>query len=103
MSYISLSYVDLMLASLLIFINGALSVAFKLGIERHLAINALRMVAQLSAIGFVLKFIFAQTSPLWTLALAVVMVGFAGAAKLERASPARFLAGGHMVWEQRPC
>ena len=78
MSYIPLSYFDLAAASLLIFINGALSLAFRLGIERTLAINTVRMVAQLSAIGFVLKFIFAQTSPLWTLALALIMVAFAG-------------------------
>lgn len=78
MSYVELSYWDLVLAASLILINGAISVAFKVGIERTLVIATLRMSVQLGAIGFVLKFIFAQTSPLWTLALALVMVLIAG-------------------------
>lgn len=76
--YVALSYWDLVLAALLILINGALSLAFRLGIERTLFVAALRMSVQLMAIGFVLKFIFAQTSPLWTALLALVMILVAG-------------------------
>jgi hypothetical protein len=36
------------------------------------------MVVQLAAVGLVLKLVFAQSSPLWTLAIAVVMVAVAG-------------------------
>ena len=36
------------------------------------------MAVQLAAVGFVLKFVFAQTSPLWTLLVALVMVLVAG-------------------------
>jgi len=82
--YIELSYFDLVLAAALILINGLLSVAFRLGLERTLALNAARMVVQLGAIGFVLKFIFAQTSPLWTLGLGLCMVLFAGREAVAR-------------------
>lgn len=77
-SYVALSYWDLALAATLILINGALSIVFRLGIERTLFIAAIRMTIQLMAIGFVLKFIFAQTSPWWTAALALIMIMVAG-------------------------
>ncbi|MGI9386296.1 MAG: ABC transporter permease, partial [Methyloligellaceae bacterium] len=77
-TYVALSYWDLVLAALLIIINGALSIFYRLGIERQLLIATLRMCVQLGAIGFVLKFIFAQTSPLWTLGLALIMILLAG-------------------------
>jgi len=82
--YVVLTYWDLALAAVLILINGAMSLAFQLGIERTLLIAAARMTVQLMAIGFVLKFIFAQTSPLWTLALALVMVLLAGREAMAR-------------------
>ena len=78
MSYIQLSYWDLAFASIFLLINGAVSLFFKLGIERTLLLNGVRMVVQLGAIGFVLKFIFAQTSPVWTFGLAMVMILVAG-------------------------
>ena len=84
MTFVSLSIVDLVLAAVLILLNGALSLAFGLGLERRLAFTTVRMVVQLAAIGFVLKFIFQQSSPLWTLMLAVVMVGVAGHELLAR-------------------
>jgi len=86
MSYIQLSYWDLAFASIFLLINGAVSLVFKLGIERTLLLNGLRMVVQLGAIGFVLKFIFAQTSPFWTLALAMVMILVAGREVMARQS-----------------
>ena len=78
MSYVSLSYWDLLAAAALILFNGLVSLGFNLGLERVLTINSLRMVLQLGLIGFVLKFIFAQTSPLWTAGIALVMVLVAG-------------------------
>ncbi len=44
MDYISLTWVDLALAACLIFINGGLSLALGLGLERTLFINTVRMV-----------------------------------------------------------
>jgi putative ABC transport system permease protein len=49
---------ELALAALLVLVNAALSVAFSLGIHRSILIAALRMVAQLLLVGFVLGFIF---------------------------------------------
>jgi len=77
-TYVALSYWDMALAATLILINGGLSIVFRLGVERTLFVAALRMTVQLMAIGFVLKFIFAQTSPAWTAALALIMVLVAG-------------------------
>ncbi|MCF6199787.1 MAG: iron export ABC transporter permease subunit FetB [Hyphomicrobiaceae bacterium] len=78
MNYISLSYWDLALASVLILANGMISIWFRLGLEKTLLINTTRMLVQLSLIGFVLKFIFVQTSPWWTIGLALIMVAVAG-------------------------
>ena len=78
MSTIELSNLDLVLAALLLVINGAISLAFGMRLEARLAIAAVRMAVQLAAVGFVLKLVFAQTSPLWTLLVAVVMVLVAG-------------------------
>jgi putative ABC transport system permease protein len=85
-TYIALSFTDLALAATLILINGGLSVALRLGLERTLIIAATRMVVQLAAIGFILKFVFAQSSPLWTIALGLVMVMFAGREAVARQS-----------------
>lgn len=83
-SYIALSYWDLAFAATLILINGLLSLAFRLGLERTLLIAAVRMTVQLMAIGFVLKFVFGQTSPLWTIALALCMMLIAGREAVAR-------------------
>jgi putative ABC transport system permease protein len=84
MTYVSLSLFDLAAAAVLILINGALSWGFRLGLERSLSVAAIRMVAQLGAIGFVLKFVFEQSSVLLTAALAVVMTLVAGYEVLAR-------------------
>lgn len=68
---------DLCLAALLLLANGAISIAFRLGLERGMLISMLRMVAQLSVIGYLLKLVFGLPA-LWGTALfAVVMVAFA--------------------------
>lgn len=84
MSAIDLSPLDLGLAALLLVVNGAISLAFGLRLETSLAVAAARMVVQLAAVGLVLKFVFAQSSPMWTLAIAVVMVLVAGWEVLQR-------------------
>ena len=61
-SYIELTYWDLAMTASLILINGLLSIAFRLGLTKTLFVAAFRMAVQLMAIGFVLKFIFTQTS-----------------------------------------
>ena len=76
--YILLSYWDLLLASLLLLLNGALSLYLRLGLERRLAIAALRMILQLGAVGLVLKALFATVSPWLTGLVALAMILFAG-------------------------
>ncbi|MBT8002298.1 MAG: ABC transporter permease, partial [Rhodospirillales bacterium] len=78
MNFITLGATDLALASLLVIINGGLSLMLGLGLERQLLIAAARMVVQLSLMGLVLKTLFALVSPLWTAVAALIMVLFAG-------------------------
>lgn len=73
-----LNFVDLAAAASLLVINGVLSWAFRLGLERSIAIAAVRMMAQLGAVGFVLKIAFEQGSPALTTLLAAVMILMAG-------------------------
>ena len=78
MNFITLGATDLAIASLLVIINGGLSLMLGLGLERQLLIAAARMVVQLSLMGLVLKTLFALVSPLWTAVAALIMVLFAG-------------------------
>lgn len=78
MSYIRLEISDLVIASLLVLLNAALSFAFHLGLERQYLIAAARMIVQLSLMGLVLKTLFSLVSPLWTGLAALAMVLFAG-------------------------
>ena len=84
MSYVPLTPLDIVLAAALLIANGAISWGFRLGLEKSIAIAAARMVVQLALIGVVLKFIFAQTSPAWTVAFALVMVVAAGVEVVSR-------------------
>jgi putative ABC transport system permease protein len=77
-SYISLTYWDLVGASLFLVLNGLISLKLQLGVERLLFWSALRMVVQLLMVGLVLKAVFAAASPWITLLLALVMITFAG-------------------------
>ena len=91
MSYIPLEPIDLVLPALLVLINGALSLALQLGIERQLAVATLRMVIQLFLIGLVLTALFELVSPLWTGLAALAMIAFAGREIMARQE--RRLAG----------
>jgi putative ABC transport system permease protein len=78
MNFISLSVWDVAAVSVFVLLNGLLSLWLSLGIERQLLVATVRMVVQLSAIGAVLTLLFSVTSLPWTLAMALVMVLFAG-------------------------
>jgi putative ABC transport system permease protein len=75
---ILLTPADLAIASVLIVLDGVLSLVLRLGLHRHLAWAALRMVVQLVLIGFILRWVFAVSSPLATLTVVLVMVAIAG-------------------------
>jgi len=72
-SAISLTYGELALASLLLWLNGALSLWLGLGLERRMAIAGVRMVVQLLLIGLILKALFATASG-WLTGLAVLVM-----------------------------
>lgn len=91
MSYVPLDLLDLVLAASLLVLLGALSIAMRLGLERTIAVSALRMVGQLALVSLVLKFIFEVNAPLWTALLALVML--AAAAYEVRARQTRNIAG----------
>jgi putative ABC transport system permease protein len=76
-SYVPLTSFDLALAAALLITNVAISWVFHLKLERSLAIAAVRMVVQLALVGLVLKLVFAQTSPIWTALIGLVMVAAA--------------------------
>jgi putative ABC transport system permease protein len=77
-SYIALSYWDLVFAAIFLVLNGALSLALNLGLERQLLIAATRMIVQLLLVGLVLKAIFAAASLWLTIGVAAAMGLFAG-------------------------
>lgn len=77
MNYIQLTYGDLVLPAFLVLMNGVLSIALHLRLERSLLIATVRMCVQLVLVGYVLTFLFAAVSLLWTSVAAVAMVLFA--------------------------
>lgn len=85
MSAIALGWVDVLAAALLLVLNGAVSVAFRLGLERSLAVAALRAVVQLALVGWVLQLVFAASSLPLTLLVGLVMVA----------------VGAHEVWARQ--
>ena len=78
MTPILLSPQDLAISASLIVLDGAISVALRLGLHRQIGIAAVRMVIQLVAIGYVLRLIFALNNPAATVLIILVMVLVAG-------------------------
>src|SRR5258706_12291856 len=74
MNPILLTPFDISIAASLIILDAALSIWLKLRLHRQIAIAAARMVVQLVAIGYVLRFIFTLNNPAATLLLIPVMV-----------------------------
>ena len=58
MTYIQLTYGDLILPALLVVMDGTLSLILRLKLERQLAIATVRMVLQLVLVGYVLTFLY---------------------------------------------
>jgi putative ABC transport system permease protein len=84
MNYIELSYWDLVAGGVLVVLAAGLSLYLQLGLEKRLAIAAVRMVVQLLLVGLVLKLLFSLVSPFWTLLTALCMIGFAGREVMAR-------------------
>jgi putative ABC transport system permease protein len=88
---IVLSPTDIALASTLVALDAGLSVALRLNLHRQLLWAAARMVVQLVAVGFILRFIFTLNNPLATLAIVTIM-GLVAAREIA-ARPARGFRG----------
>lgn len=68
---IPISYADLIVASLLIVVSGAVSLALHLHLEKQLFVAAVRTVVQLLLVGYILRIVFSLNHPA---ALAVVII-----------------------------
>ena len=84
MNYHDLSAFDVAVAAALILVNGAISFALGLGLERRLAIAAVRMVVQLLLLGWVLNWIFAASHWSTIVGLMLVMSAIAGVSAVRR-------------------
>jgi len=75
---ISLSYLDLALASVLLLLNAGLSLRLQLGLEKDIVVSAVRMAVQLILVGLILKTLFSLSNPWLTLLAMLIMGAFAG-------------------------
>jgi putative ABC transport system permease protein len=85
---VAIGWVQLALASVFILLTGALTFAVGARLEKDLALATLRTYLQLLALGFVLRFVFANATPLIVLALLGVMMLTATQIILRRAPDA---------------
>ncbi|MEE9451443.1 MAG: iron export ABC transporter permease subunit FetB [Gammaproteobacteria bacterium] len=76
--FIHLTFSDLLIAGTLMILNGVLSIALRLRLEREMLIATLRMIVQLYLVGLVLIALFHMGSLLWTSLAALAMILFAG-------------------------
>ena len=83
---IVLGPLQLALATTLVVGAGAISLALRLGIERRLAVAALRTALQLGLLGLVLERVFALRRPLLVVGLLLLMTAFAAREAIGRSS-----------------
>ena len=89
-SYIELSFGQVACAALLVLVNGGISAALGLGMQKHWLLAALRTVVQLTLVGFVLKWVFRVERWYVVLAMMIVMTLIAAqtaASRSERKYP----------------
>lgn len=82
---IELGLFDLLLATLLVALAGGVSLVLRLGLERRLALAAVRTIVQLYIIGFVLKWVFQVDTPWALLPVIAVMILVAAREAVGRA------------------
>lgn len=82
--YVQLGFWQLGLATALILISGAISLALQLGLERRLIWASVRTVVQLLVIGLVLEYIFRLQHWYLVIALLLTMTFIAGVAAVSR-------------------
>ena len=67
MSPILLSPGDLAISASLIVMDAIISIVLRLGLQKQIAVAGLRMVVQLVAVGYLLRFVFALVPGIGTL------------------------------------
>ncbi len=77
MEYISLSYVSLGIAILFIVAAMGVSFRYRLGLEKDLAVGAVRAFVQLTAIGYVLQLLFVSERWYYVTIMLVIMLAAA--------------------------
>jgi putative ABC transport system permease protein len=83
---IELSALDLALAASLILLNAGVAIALRLGLGRRILFASARAVLQLTLLGFVLGWVFAQRDARIVLGLMVAMALLAGFEAVRRTS-----------------
>ncbi|MCP4641514.1 MAG: iron export ABC transporter permease subunit FetB [bacterium] len=81
---IPLDTVDLAVAAVLVLVAAGVSLSLRLGLERRLALAAVRTVVQLLLIGYVLRTVFGLDSALAVGGVVLIMVGAASHAAVRR-------------------
>lgn len=81
-----ISYLQIAIATVLVVFCGIISIAFRLRLEKQLAVASARTIVQLLLVGYVLKYVFALHSFVLILGLALLMVWIAGRAATGRAA-----------------
>ena len=84
MEYIALSYTDLLIALILIFIPIIISFQSRLGIEKDILIGTVRTFIQLMLIGYVLKYLFSFKKWYFVLLMIAIMALVAGYNAVKR-------------------
>ncbi len=87
-SLIELGPLQLAVATLLVVAAGVISLVFRLGIERRLAVSAVRTVVQLGLLGLILERVFSIRHPLVVVGILVLMTIFAAREAASRTSKA---------------
>jgi putative ABC transport system permease protein len=72
-----MSFVDLAISLVFVFIPLALSVFLKLGLNKDIIIAAVRSVIQLLIVGYLLTFVFENESPVYMILMIIVMIAAA--------------------------
>ena len=99
--YIELSYFQVLMAALLIVINGAISILLKLELERRLLIAAVCTVVQLLLIGVVLEWVFRMDRWYIVVVMMSVMTLVAGVTASQRTAfrfPSIFIRSVVATW-----
>lgn len=92
MGVIALSWLDILLAALPLAALAGVFAWQRLGLGRAMLIGAARTFVQLALVGFVLKGVFQNAHPVWTLCFSLVMLGM-GTWEVSRRQHRRFAGG----------